>query len=72
MRLIPTGDNRIACRRPLPTSPMLVSVGASAFDAHARLEPDKLAESVGASFQQLQKYEKGSNRISSSRLSANR
>ena len=32
------------------------------------LSQDKLAESVGLTFQQIQKYEKGSNRIGASRL----
>ncbi|HEX6978679.1 MAG TPA: helix-turn-helix transcriptional regulator [Alphaproteobacteria bacterium] len=34
------------------------------------LSQDKLARSIGVSFQQLQKYERGTNRISASRLFA--
>ena len=33
-----------------------------------RHQPEKLAEAVGLPFQQVQRYEKGANRVSSSRL----
>lgn len=52
--------------------PVDVEVGRRIFALRRRqgLSQRTLAEAAGVSFQQIQKYEKGTNRVSSSRLAA--
>src|ERR1700716_926711 len=51
--------------------PLDVMVGAKIriFRIHRRVSQTDLAELIGATFQQVQKYEKGMNRVGASRLS---
>jgi transcriptional regulator with XRE-family HTH domain len=51
--------------------PLDVMVGARirVFRIHRRISQTDLAEQIGVTFQQVQKYEKGTNRIGASRLS---
>ena len=51
--------------------PLDVMVGAKIriFRAHRRMSQTDLAGKIGVAFQQVQKYEKGTNRIGASRLS---
>jgi transcriptional regulator with XRE-family HTH domain len=53
-----------------PPNPIDVHVGARVYlrRIERRLSQDKLATRLGITFQQVQKYEKGINRISASRL----
>jgi transcriptional regulator with XRE-family HTH domain len=51
--------------------PLDVMVGARIriFRTHCRMSQSDLAEKIGVAFQQVQKYEKGANRVGASRLS---
>jgi transcriptional regulator with XRE-family HTH domain len=51
--------------------PLEASVGSRirVFRIHRRMSQTELAEQIGVTFQQVQKYEKGTNRIGASRLS---
>ncbi len=51
--------------------PLDAMVGAKirVFRVHRRISQTDLAEQIGVTFQQVQKYEKGANRIGASRLS---
>ena len=51
--------------------PLDAMVGAKIriFRIHRRISQTELAEQIGVTFQQVQKYEKGTNRIGASRLS---
>jgi transcriptional regulator with XRE-family HTH domain len=51
--------------------PLDVMVGAKIriFRAHRRISQTELAEQIGVTFQQVQKYEKGTNRVGAGRLS---
>src|SRR3954452_23729147 len=51
--------------------PLDTMVGARirVFRIHRRISQTDLAEQIGVTFQQVQKYEKGTNRIGASRLS---
>jgi transcriptional regulator with XRE-family HTH domain len=51
--------------------PLDVMVGAKIriFRAHRRISQTQLAEQIGVTFQQVQKYEKGMNRVGAGRLS---
>ena len=51
--------------------PLDVMVGAKIriFRIHRRISQTELAEQIGVTFQQVQKYEKGTNRVGASRLS---
>ena len=51
--------------------PLDVTVGARIciFRTHRGMSQSDLAEKIGAAFQQVQKYEKGTNRVGASRLS---
>ncbi len=54
-------------KAPNPVDKYVGSRGAHAAD-HAWHEQEKLGDSLGLTFQQVQKYEKGTNRIGASRL----
>ena len=60
----------MADEQPLNTEDIDVSVGRRLRDRRTLLglSQSTLAESVGLTFQQIQKYERGTNRISASRL----
>jgi len=70
-----TGDHKLApahtiSRRGEGPNPIDVHVGARLRQCRTLmgLSQEKLGEAVGITFQQLQKYERGANRISASRL----
>jgi transcriptional regulator with XRE-family HTH domain len=56
---------------PRTPDPLDAMVGAKirVFRIHRKLSQTDLAEQIGVTFQQVQKYEKGANRIGASRLS---
>ena len=73
-----TGQNRTMPAKKLPVSrggkPNPVDIHVGRRVRHRRtllgLSQEKLGEAVGLTFQQIQKYERGTNRISASRLYA--